>query len=185
MHHILPKGHVQYRGGPHIRGLLLLLLALFSSFPAAAQVRYTTFEKLDSAMQTAPRKTFVLIRTSWCAYCNMMEHTTLQNKPVVQLLNNCFYSISLDAEQKREIHFKGKVYAFQPRGNNSGQNQLANVLMKGDAVIYPSIVLLDEHYRIIFRTSGYIDSKQLLHLLQRACAGEKDISRQKGTDSLD
>ncbi len=176
-----------YRSAAIRQAALLLLLSLTAvSLPssAGAQVRYTTFDKLDSAVQASPRKTFVLIRTSWCAYCNMMERTTLQSKPVVQLLNNCFYSISLDAEQKQEIHFKGKVYAFQPRGNSSGQNQLASVLMKGDALIYPSIVLLDERYQIIFRTAGYVDSKQLLHLLQRACAGEKDISREKDLDSL-
>jgi thioredoxin-related protein len=163
-----------------------MLLAFFLSLagPAPAQVRYTTFEKLDSAVQAAPRKTFVFIHTSWCAYCNMMEHTTLQDKPVVQLLNSCFYSISLDAEQKQSIFFKGKSYAFEPRGTSSGQNELAVLLMKGEkAALYPSFVLLDEQYRIIYRYGGYVSSKQLLRLLQRACAGQKDITVHPPPDS--
>ena len=171
---------------PRILFQLWMLLTgwLLCPVAATAQVRYTTFEKLDSAVQVSPRKTFVFIRTSWCAYCNMMEHTSLQQKPVIQLLNNCFYSISLDAEQKQSIVFKGKTYVYEPRGNSSGQNQLALTLMKGEALIYPSIVLLDEHYQVIFRYSGYVDGKRLLHVLQRACAGAKDISRDAAVDSL-
>ncbi|HEY8916113.1 MAG TPA: thioredoxin family protein [Chitinophaga sp.] len=168
-----------------MRFLIPLAFSLCLAHPAFAQVRYTTFEKLDSAVQAAPRKTFVFIHTSWCAYCNMMEHTTLQDKPVVQLLNSCFYSISLDAEQKQSILFKGKTYAFEPQGVSSGQHQLAALLMKGEkAALYPSFVLLDEQYRIIYRYGGYVSSKQLLHLLQRACAGQKDITVLPQPDSV-
>jgi thioredoxin-related protein len=160
-----------------MRRCSLIAFYLLLAAVAPAQVHYTTFEQLDSAVQAAPRKTFVLIRTSWCAYCNMMEHTTLQNKAVVQLLNSCFYSVSLDAEQQQPIYFKGKKYAFQPRGNGSGMNELAALLMQGEkAALYPSFVLLDEQYHIIFRYSGYIDGKQLLHILQKACAGHMDIT---------
>jgi len=167
-----------------MRYFIVLAYCLLLAGAAPAQVHYTTFEKLDSAVQAAPRKTFVFIHTSWCAYCNMMEHTTLQDKPVVQLLNSCFYSISLDAEQKQSILFKGKTYAFEPRGVSSGQHELAALLMKGEkAALYPSFVLLDEHYRIIYRYGGYVSSKQLLRLLQRACAGEKDITVLPALDS--
>ncbi|WP_217604022.1 thioredoxin fold domain-containing protein [Chitinophaga sp. GbtcB8] len=167
-----------------MRCLISLAFSLLLVHPASAQVHYTTFEKLDSAVQASPRKTFVFIHTSWCAYCNMMEHTTLQDKPVVQLLNSCFYSISLDAEQKQTILFKGKTYAFEPQGMSSGQNELAALLMKGEkAALYPSFVLLDEQYRIIYRYGGYVSSKQLLRLLQRACAGEKDITVHPQRDS--
>jgi thioredoxin-related protein len=168
-----------------MRYCIILAYYLLLTYSAPAQVHYTTFEKLDSAVQVAPRKTFVFIHTSWCAYCNMMEHTTLQDKPVVQLLNSCFYSISLDAEQKQSILFKGKTYGFEPRGTGSGQHELAALLMKGEkAALYPSFVLLDEQYRIIYRYGGYVSSKQLLRLLQRACAGQKDLTVHPQPDSV-
>lgn len=156
---------------------LLIGLFLFSAATAQAQIRYTTFEKLDSTVQVQPRKTFVYIHTGWCPYCKMMENSTLRDKRVIQMLNNCFYSISLDAEQRQDISFKGKTYVFKPNGANTGTHELAALLMKAETpAAYPALVLLDEHYRIIYRYNGYLSSVQLLRLLQKACAGARDIT---------
>jgi thioredoxin-related protein len=162
---------------------LLMGLLLVCAATTQAQVRYTTFEKLDSSVHALPRKTFVFINTGWCPYCKMMENTTFRDKRVIQMLNNCFYSISLNAEQRQPITFKGKTYAFRPQGANTGMHELAAVLMKTSAqVAYPALVLLDEHYRIIYRYNGYMNGSQFLRLLQRACAGARDITDKEGKD---
>ena len=163
-----------------MKGWLFIGLLLLTALPGRSQIRYTTFEKLDSTVKHLPRKTFIYIHTGWCGYCNMMEHTTLQNKAVVQMLNNCFYAISLDAEQQQAITFLGKTYTFVPQGPNSGMHELAAALMKDvPQAAYPLLVLLDEHYRIIYRYNGYMNSATLLRLLQKACAGSKDITQSR------
>lgn len=97
-----------------------------------------------------------------------MKNTTLNNEKVVNLLNDEFYFIEMDAEQKTPIDFKGKSYQYKPTGNNTGMNELVEILGTVDGKIsYPTLVILNEKYEIIFQYPGYLTSRELQTVLRK------------------
>ena len=98
-----------------------------------------------------------------------MENSTFKNPEVVQLLNENFYFVSLDAEQKNPILFKNNTFRFQPKGQNTGVHELAEELGTVDgAMTYPTFSILDKNNTILLQISEYTDAKTMITLLKEA-----------------
>ena len=148
-------------------GSLCLMFIIFGHH-INAQVSKTSFETLDSLNKSNPKNTLVFIHTNWCKYCLKMKRVTFENLDVKSHLNNTVYFIELDAESRDEIHFKGKKFKFKASGNNTGVHELATQLATiNGKVSYPSLCLLNEKYEIIYQYSGYLNSHDLLNLLEQ------------------
>ncbi len=148
---------------------LLILLVFFCTFSGFAQLRTYTFSEAEKLEQQNPKPIFVFIHTSWCKYCKMMENSTFKNPEVVQLLNDNFYFVSLDAEQKSPILFKNNTFRFQPKGQNTGVHELAEELGTVDgAMTYPTFSILDKNNTILLQISEYTDAKTMITLLKEA-----------------
>lgn len=148
---------------------LLLLLVFFFAFSGFAQLKTYTFSEAEKLEQQNPKPIFVFIHTSWCKYCKMMENSTFKNPEVVQLLNEHFYFVSLDAEQKSPILFKNNTFRFKPKGQNAGVHELAEELGTVDgAITYPTFSILDKNNTILLQISEYTDAKTMIGLLKEA-----------------
>ena len=148
---------------------LLILLVFFCTFSGFAQLKTYTFSEAEKLEQQNPKPIFVFIHTSWCKYCKMMENSTFKNPEVVQLLNENFYFVSLDAEQKNPILFKNNTFRFQPKGQNTGVHELAEELGTVDgAMTYPTFSILDKNNTILLQISEYTDAKTMIGLLKEA-----------------
>ena len=148
---------------------LLILLVFFCTFSGFAQLRTYTFSEAEKLEQQNPKPIFVFIHTSWCKYCKMMENSTFKDPEVVQLLNDNFYFVSLDAEQKSPILFKNNTFRFQPKGQNTGVHELAEELGTVDgAMTYPTFSILDKNNNILLQISEYTDAKTMIGLLKEA-----------------
>ena len=148
---------------------LLILLVFFCTFSGFAQLKTYTFSEAEKLEQQNPKPIFVFIHTSWCKYCKMMENSTFKNPEVVQLLNDNFYFVSLDAEQKSPILFKNNTFRFQPKGQNTGVHELAEELGTVDgAMTYPTFSILDKNNTILLQISEYTDAKTMITLLKEA-----------------
>ncbi|HLL43720.1 MAG TPA: thioredoxin family protein [Segetibacter sp.] len=142
-------------------GVLLAQL----SFGQITQVR---FEQLDGLQKIEKRPVVVFLHTSWCKYCGTMKNTTFKNDKVINQLNQKFYFISLDAEEKQDIQFRGYTFKYKPTGANTGVNELAEQLgtINGE-LSYPSICFLNAKYEIIYQHNSYLSAKSLSIILQR------------------
>ena len=148
---------------------LLILLIFFCTFSGFAQLKTYTFSEAEKLEQQNPKPIFVFIHTFWCKYCKMMENSTFKNPEVVQLLNENFYFVSLDAEQKNPILFKNNTFRFQPKGQNTGVHELAEELGTVDgAMTYPTFSILDKNNTILLQISEYTDAKTMITLLKEA-----------------
>jgi thioredoxin-related protein len=129
-----------------------------------AQVKPVTFEELEIA---EPRPVLVMIMTNWCKYCHAMKNNIVKNKEVSDLINNTYHLLFLDAEERSDIVFKGKVFKYRPSGSNTGIHELALDLgMIRVQISYPTLTILDEKKNIIFQKDGYLKPKELLYLLK-------------------
>jgi len=108
-----------------------------------------------------------MIMTSWCKYCHAMKNNVLKSKEVSDLISNKYHLIFLDAEERSDIIFNGKVYKYRPSGTITGINELAFELgMIGRQISYPTLTILDENKNIIRQKDGYLKPKELLFLLK-------------------
>ena len=136
--------------------------------PAQTLTHYQ-FSDLDNLMVKEPRLAAVFLHVPWCQFCRNMEHTTLRNDEVVKLLNEHYYFISFDGEQEEDVSFRGHTFHYQPTGRNTGTHELATALGTMDnALTYPTLVLLDEEYNIIFQHNAFLNSEEMIGVLQRA-----------------
>jgi hypothetical protein len=96
-----------------------------------------------------------------------MEHTTFQAAAVIDLLEQYYYFISFNAEEKRSIRFNGYDFHFQPTGTNTGIHELAEALASIDGqVSYPTVCILNEQYEIVFQYTGFIGEQELILVLE-------------------
>jgi len=153
---------------------LFFIAATFYSFTAqddqqktetsSTKIEWMTFEEAIQASQKEKKKIFIDMYTSWCGWCKVMDQKTFTNAEVIQHINENYYPVKFDAEQRQPITFKGKKYEFIDAGRR-GIHQLAYELMNRNAS-YPSFVLLDENLTRIGWIKGYKAPKEFLGLLE-------------------
>jgi thioredoxin-related protein len=132
------------------------------------QLKAISFEEIATLQKVDPRPMVVFIHTDWCRYCQGMKYTTFKNDNVIKLLNNNFYFLDLNAEEKRDIRFHQKTFKYKPTGNNTGVNELAEQLgSKNGKLSYPTLCFLNADYEIIYQQHDFIDSKSLIKILER------------------
>ena len=120
---------------------------------AEEEIKWYSWEEAIAKMEESPKKLFVDVYTDWCGWCKRMDATTFKEPKVVQYMNENFYAVKLDAEQKEDIEYDGKTLKFIDSGRR-GVHELAYALLNG-RLSYPSYVYLDEEQRRITISPGY------------------------------
>jgi len=125
----------------------------------AVKIEWLTFEEAMEKQKTEPRKIFMDVYTEWCGWCKKMDASTFADKDVIEVLNDKYYAVKFDAEQKEDIEFKGKTYKFVS-GGRRGSHELAKLFLNG-RMGYPTSVFLDEQLEVIQPIPGYLDATKM------------------------
>lgn len=145
--------------------LIFFGLLLFNG-KAFAQLKTHHFQQIDSLQKREQRPVVVFIHTDWCRYCQAMKNTTFKDEKVISLLNDSFYFIDFNGEEKRNIPFNGQSFAYKPYGVNTGVHELAEYLGNKDGRLsYPAISILNADSELIFQYHQFVSSIDLLKLL--------------------
>ncbi len=141
--------------------------------PVALQ--HYNFSDLEDLMAKEERLVAVFLHADWCKFCRNMEQTTLKNKRVIKRLNDEYYFISFDGEQKEEVVFNGHVFGYQPRGRNTGIHELARALgsIEGE-LTFPAFVILNPEYEIVFQYNAFLTAGAMADILQKGVASAKN-----------
>mgnify|MGYP005839900551 CR=1 FL=1 len=126
-----------------------------------------TWLSWDEAIQQAdkkPKKIFVDLYTDWCGWCKKMDATTFKDPAVVQYINEHFYAVKFDAEQKEEVQYRDHTFKFINAGRR-GVHELAYSLLDG-RLGYPSYVYLDENQDRITISPGFKAADNFIKELQ-------------------
>lgn len=131
---------------------------------STATVEWMSFDEAMKRMETEPRKVFIDVYTDWCGWCKRMDASTFSHPQIASYLNEKWYAVKFDAEQKAPVMYKGKEYTFVP-SQSRGYNQLAAELT-GGRLSYPTTVYLDEKADPIQSIPGYKDAYNMDKILQ-------------------
>jgi thioredoxin-related protein len=148
---------------------LYITLVFFWAIPSGfAQLKSYSFEQIDSLQRNQNRKIIVFVHTDWCKYCQAMKNSTFKNKEVIKNLNENFYFITLNAEEKSTITFNSRKFVFKTNGNTTGIHELAYELASlNNQTTYPTICVLTAQNEIVFQESNYLPAKEFLMILEK------------------
>lgn len=113
----------------------------------SAGIQWLTFEEAVEKSKTEKRKILIDVYTDWCGYCKVMDKNTFTDARIAELLNEKFYAVKLNAEQKDPITFRGTTFKHVPSGRG-GYHELAASLLQNE-LSYPNFVFLTEDFKII------------------------------------
>jgi len=139
---------------------LIALLFVGSSFVAKEAdeeegVKWYTFEEAVAMNEKNPKKIFIDVYTDWCGWCKKMDKATFNHPEIAKYLNENYYSVKLDAEQKEDITFNDHTFKWQPSGKR-GIHELAYSLLNGK-MSYPTVVFMDEDFKVLSPIPGYLE----------------------------
>ncbi len=126
---------------------------------SSSEINWMTWSEVEVALKTEKKKVFVDVFTDWCGYCKKMDKTTFKDKEIIKYINENFYAVKFDAENKETITLDGNKYKYIKSGKR-GYNQLAADLLKG-RLSYPTIVFLNDDLSLIQPIPGYLDAKKM------------------------
>ena len=156
-----------------VAGLLLTVAAWLMSFrpapqPAAAPLKWYTWEEAVELSKAKPKKMFVDVYTDWCGWCKRMDKSTFSDPAVAAYLAENFYPVKLNAEQRADIKFAGETFKFvENDGGSGGVHSLAYSLLDGK-LGYPAMVYLNEKFERIMISPGYKEVPDMLKELKFA-----------------
>lgn len=127
-------------------------------------VKWMSFEEAVEKSKTEKRKIFIDVFTDWCGWCKVMDKNTFSEAQVARILNEEFYPVKFDAEQREDVVFNGTTFKFVPSGNK-GYHQLAAALLNNQ-LSYPTVVFLDEEFRMIQPLAGYQKADEFHKIIQ-------------------
>jgi thioredoxin-related protein len=168
-----------------MKRLVLLLAFLSSAFVTRAQeasagspVKWMSFEEAIERSKTEKRKIFIDVYTDWCGWCKVMDKNTFSEPAVAKVLNEKFYPVKFDAEGTKDVEFAGRTFKFIPSGNK-GVHELAVALLNNQ-LSYPTVVFLDEEFRMIQPVPGYQKAPEFHRMIQ--FIGEDYYKKMKWAD---
>ncbi len=150
--------------------LLISQLGFAQEQPAAAataHINWLTVEEAYAKSKENPNKKILIdVYTDWCGWCKRMDKATYENPEIVNYINQNYYAVKFNAEQKGDISILDNTFKFVASGQR-GYHELAAALLDGK-MSYPSTVFLDENFQLIQPVAGYLEPaafEPILHFL--------------------
>ena len=127
-------------------------------------VKWLTIQEAEKRSLTEKRLIFIDVYTDWCGWCKVMDKNTFADPEVARILNEKFYPVKFNAEQREDVTFQGNTFKFAAYGNG-GTHELASALLQ-NRLSYPTVVFLDEEFKMIQPLPGYQKAPEFHRIIQ-------------------
>ena len=144
--------------------LIVLFVSFLAGSASAQELKWYSFEEAIALSKENPKKILIDVYTDWCGWCKKMDKEAYSNEHLIKYINDKYYPVKFDAEQKEEIEFADHTFKYMASGRR-GVHELALALTNNQPS-YPTTVFMDEEFRIIQPIPGYMKAEDLLPILE-------------------
>ncbi|WP_172283839.1 thioredoxin family protein [Chryseobacterium sp. LAM-KRS1] len=123
---------------------ILSIISLFLFTLSFAQVKWMTIEEALKAQKQNPKKILIDFYADWCGPCKIMDKKTFGHPVIEQILNENYYPVKFNAEEKKDIEIFGRTFSNHSVEHKKGKNSLHEFTQYMNVAAVPSTVFLDE-----------------------------------------
>lgn len=127
----------------------------------SSELKWHSFEEVLKLQEKNPKKVIIDVYTDWCGWCKKMDKNTYSDASIIKKLNEDYYFVKFNAEQKEDVQFRDKTLRYKEEYKS---HELALSLLSGK-MSYPSTAFLDEDMNMLTVVPGYLTPKDLSPIL--------------------
>ena len=148
-----------------MRIVAFTLIVLCSMAITAQEIQWMSFEDAVAMTQNEgnTKKVFIDVYTDWCGWCKKMDRDTFEKSEIADYMNEHYYAVKFNAEQKEDIVLGEQTFKFVANGRR-GYHELAVALMNGK-LSYPTVVVMNEKFKLLQPIPGYRGPSEMKKVL--------------------
>ena len=150
--------------------LFIFPLFIFCQGQEKNKIDWISLDKAEEYAKKYDKSVLIFFHKKNCEYCEKMKKETLNNKEVINIINNNFLPVKINGYTKDTIIYNGVTYGNQqPAEHGYGWRHdfFFELIKENKTITAPTIVIMDKNHQKITQFTGHQPRQLLIRNLKK------------------